>query len=58
MEEMIKKYYEEFKGLPSGKPIVRENILNDAFTLAVLDILYGKELNFKIDTNNLSKIEK
>lgn len=55
---MIQKYYNEFKGLPNGKPIIRENILNDAFTLAVLDILYGKELNFKIDTNNLSKIEK
>ena len=58
MEEMLVKYYEEFKGLPNGNSIVRENIINDAFTLVVLDILYGKELNFKIDTNNLSKIEK
>lgn len=58
MEEMLQKYYEKFKGLPNGKPIVRENTLNDAFTLVVLDILYEKELNFKINTNNLSKIEK
>lgn len=58
MEEMLKKYYEEFKGLPNGKAIVRENTLNDAFTLVVLDILYGKELNFKIDIKNISKIEK
>lgn len=44
INELQNEYYEEFKGLPSNKPIVRNNQLNDAFELVVLKILYGKEL--------------
>lgn len=29
MEEMLKMYYKGFNGLPNGKPIVRENIVNE-----------------------------
>ena len=57
MIDLIKKYYEEFVGLPSTKPIVRNNIEEDAFTLITLDILYSKALNFDVTPKNISKIK-
>ncbi|MBR6555868.1 MAG: AIPR family protein, partial [Clostridia bacterium] len=42
--ELQEQYYEEFKGLPSFNPIVRNNQPNDAFELAVLKVMYGKYL--------------
>ena len=42
--ELQNQYYEEFKGLPSHCPIVRNGQLNDAFELVVLSVLYGKYL--------------
>lgn len=57
MRDLIEKYYEEFKGLPSSKPIVRNNIKEDAFTLVVLDILYSKFLNYDIIAKNINKIK-
>lgn len=44
INELITQYYNEFVGLPSNRPIVRNNQLNDAFELVVLKILYGKDL--------------
>lgn len=44
LSELQKQFYEEFKGLPSFSPIVRNNQENDAFELVVLKILYGKNL--------------
>ncbi len=44
INDLLNQYYEEFKGLPSNKPIIRNNQLNDAFEMVVLKILYGKEL--------------
>lgn len=44
INELISSYYEEFKGLPGYRPIVRNNQENDAFELVVLKILYGKFL--------------
>ena len=44
LKELQQKYYDEFKGLPGNRPIVRNNQENDAFELVVLKILYGKEL--------------
>lgn len=58
MNDLIKKYYNEFQGIPNGKPIVRNNIEEDALTLVVLDILYSKSLNFDISVKNISKIKK
>lgn len=42
--ELQEQFYEEFKGLPSYRPIVRNNQQNDAFELVVLKVLYGKFL--------------
>lgn len=44
LQELQDLYYEEFKGLPSYSPIVRNNQKNDAFELVVLKVLFGKEL--------------
>ena len=42
--ELQEQYYEEFVGLPSYRPIVRNNQKNDAFELVVLKVLFGKLL--------------
>lgn len=57
MEGLIREFYNEFVGIPNGKPIVRQNIENDAFTLVVLDILYGRELGLTINAKNINKIK-
>ena len=44
LSELQQIYYEEFKGLPGNRPIVRNNQENDAFELVVLKVLYGKDL--------------
>ena len=44
LTELQEQYYEEFKGLPSYAPIVRNNQVNDAFELVVLKVLFGKHL--------------
>ncbi|MBP3371430.1 MAG: AIPR family protein, partial [Clostridia bacterium] len=44
LQELQKQYYEEFRGLPSYSPIVRNNQENDAFELVVLKVLFGKNL--------------
>ena len=44
LNELKKEYYEEFKGLPSDEPIVRNKQENDAFELVVLKVMYGKLL--------------
>lgn len=58
MQELLKKYYEEFKGLPSNRPIVRNNQINDAFELVVLNILYAKELDFTFNKEHINEIAK
>lgn len=57
IKELTQKYYEEFKGMPSYRPIVRNNQENDAFELVVLKILFGKNLPefSKSNINELSK---
>jgi len=49
--ELQEQYYEEFKGLPSYSPIVRNNQKNDAFELVVLKVLYGKFLPDFVKSN-------
>ena len=43
LDALIQKYYDKFVGLPNNKPIVRQNQVDDAFEILVLEILYGKE---------------
>ena len=53
LKELQKQYYEEFRGLPSIKPIVRNGQENDAFELVVLNVLYKKHLPVFIKENVL-----
>lgn len=56
VENLLSKYYEEFVGLPNEHPIVRHNQQADAYPLVVLDIIYGKNLDFSIEKRNISDI--
>ncbi|PFP29423.1 hypothetical protein COJ96_11000 [Bacillus sp. AFS073361] len=58
MDGLINKYYEEFKGLPNYRPIIRNNIKEDAFTIAVLEVMYSKRLNLEINAKNVEGIAK
>ncbi|WML52203.1 AIPR family protein [Neobacillus sp. PS3-12] len=58
MDDIINEYYELFKGLPNYGPIVRNNIKEDAFTVAVLEIMYNKILNLDFIDKNVDSIAK
>lgn len=51
LHELSNQFYEEFKGLPSASPIVRNGQKNDAFELVVLKVLYGRQLPEFTKTN-------
>lgn len=57
INELIDQYYGEFVGLPSYRPIIRNNQKNDAFELVVLKVLYGKHLP-EIIKSNVSELCK
>ena len=58
ISQLTKDYYEMFKGLPSTRPIVRNNTEDDAFELTVLYILYGSELNLTFEKRQVEEIAK
>lgn len=58
MKELIQRYYDEFMGLPSNAPLVRNGQKNDAFEIAVLSIMYGNILGFPIDKAHVTEIAK
>ena len=55
---LIQEMYETFKGTPSEKPIVRNNIVNDAFAVVVLKLLYGERRDIRFERNNVSEIAR
>ncbi|MFD1735417.1 hypothetical protein ACFSCX_02470 [Bacillus salitolerans] len=58
MDGLIQEYYEMYQGLPNYRPIVRNNIKEDAFTIAVLEIMYKKILNLDFNASNVESISK
>ena len=58
VSELNDKFYEKFKGLPSGAPIVRNHIKNDAFALTTLKILYQPELDIEFEPSQASELAK
>lgn len=58
VEQLIDNYYNLFQGLPNYKPIVRQNIKEDAFTIAVLDIMYQRILDLNLAVTNIDYITK
>lgn len=58
MSDKQRAYYDIFRGLPNNNPIVRNNIIEDAFTVVVLDIMYNKRLNLDFTAENVESIAK
>lgn len=58
LDDLIEQYYEKFKELPTGKPIVRLNQKNDAFEIVVLETLYGKEKGINVSKMTSGDIDK
>lgn len=56
VEELINSLYYEFRGLPNENSIVRNSQVNDAFTIAILQLLYSKDMNIEITTSNIDQI--
>ena len=58
IQEKIQEYYELFKGLPSNKPIVRNNQPNDAFEILTYDLLFRKnKYGERLTVEDLSELE-
>jgi hypothetical protein len=58
LQDKIQEYYDIFKGLPSTKPIVRENQVNDAFEILTYDLLFRKnKYGEQLTKENLSELE-
>lgn len=55
---LVEKYYQEFAGLPNNNPIVRNGIKEDAYTLAILDLMYSGILNITIEPQEIDRIRK
>lgn len=56
MDNILAEYYDMFRGLPNNRPIVRNNTLEDAFTIYTFDKMYSKLLNISIDPKEIEKI--
>jgi hypothetical protein len=54
--ELMVELYEEFRGLPNNYPIVRNNILNDAYPLAILKLEYGQLLGIDVSAKNIDVV--
>lgn len=55
-KELMDELYEEFRGLPNEYPIVRNNIENDAYPLAILKLEYGKLLGIDVTSENIDVV--
>ena len=55
-KELMGELYDEFRGLPNEYPIVRNNIENDAYPLAILKLVYGKLLGINVSKENIEVV--
>lgn len=55
-KELMNELYEEFRGLPNEYPIVRNNIENDAYPIAILKLEYGKLLGIDVTSENIDVV--
>lgn len=55
---LVENFYKDFAGLPNHRAIVRNNTPEDAFTLAILKIMYSDILEYKISPENVDKISR
>lgn len=48
IKSLVDNFYREFAGLPNHRAIVRNNTPEDAFTLAILKVMYGETLDYEV----------
>ena len=58
IKSLVDNFYREFAGLPNHRAIVRNNTPEDAFTLAILKVMYGETLDYEVVPGNVDKISK
>ena len=58
IKSLVDNFYREFAGLPNHRAIVRNNTPEDAFTLAILKVMYGETLDYEVVPENVDKISK
>lgn len=56
IDELVQNLYNQFRGLPNTNSIVRNSQPNDAYTVAILQLLYSREMNISIDPSNIDQI--
>lgn len=56
VDELVNQLYQSFRGLPNTNSIVRNSQPNDAFTIAILQLLYSEDMNIKIAPENIDQI--
>lgn len=56
MDELVKELYEQFRGLPNTNSIVRNSQPNDAYTIAILKLLYSQDMAIDIAPSNIDQI--
>ena len=54
--DLVESCYRDFAGLPNNRPIVRNNTPEDAFTLAILNVMYSRQLDLEVKPDNIVRI--
>ena len=56
VDELVQELYNQFRGLPNTNSIVRNSQPNDAYTVAILQLLYSQDMNIAIEPSNIDQI--
>ena len=56
VDELVQELYDKFRGLPNTNSIVRNSQTNDAYTVAILKLLYSQDMNIDIEPSNIDQI--
>lgn len=56
IDELVQELYDKFRGLPNTNSIVRNSQPNDAYTVAILKLLYSQDMNIDIEPSNIDQI--
>ena len=56
IHELLQEIYDKFRGLPNTNSIVRNSQPNDAYTVAILKLLYSHDMNIDIEPSNIDQI--
>ena len=56
IDDLVQELYDKFRGLPNTNSIVRNSQPNDAYTVAILKLLYSQDMNIDIEPSNIDQI--